>query len=247
MDGTTDKRPELRDGGWTASAPAWIELVDRGETNRELLLDGVMLEQCGDVAGLRVLDLGCGEGRFARMLSERGASVTGIDPIEVLVGAANTRHPGGHYARATAEALPFAPGSFDLVVSYLSMIDIPDFRSAIREAGRVLRPAGRLVVVNLGFVTASEGWARDEAGKRLYHRVDRYAEEHSLTLEWAGIRIVNWHRPLSAYMTAYLEAGLTLQSFLEPVPRDDSLKADPRFEDWYRVPLFNVMRWQKAA
>ena len=87
----------------------------------------------------------------------------------------------------------------------------------------------------------------DEGGNRLYHRLDRYAEEWSRTFDWVGIRIVNWHRPLSAYMSAYLRAGLILREFLEPVPVDRSLQLHPDFEDWFRVPLFNVMKWQKPA
>lgn len=233
------------DGGWIASAQGWLDLIDRGEPNREYLLDAVMLQQCGDVAGMRVLDLGCGEGRFARMLTRRGADAVGLDPIDALILAGSERQPGGRFVRANAERLPFAPGSFDIIVSYLSMIDIRDFRAAISESARVLRPGGRLVVANLGFVTASGGWIRDEAGNRLYHPIDRYAEERPIVLEWAGMRIVNWHRPLGAYMDAYLGAGLTLRSFVEPVPETDALKDDPRFEDWYRVPLFTVMRWEK--
>lgn len=62
---------------------------------------------------------------------------------------------------------------------------------------------------------------------------------------WAGIRIVNWHRPLSAYMDAYLSAGLVLRDFLEPVPADQSLRDDAYCEDWFRVPEFTVMGWER--
>ncbi len=64
--------------------------------------------------------------------------------------------------------------------------------------------------------------------------------------EWAGMRIVNWHRPLSQYMRAYLGAGLMLRAFLEPVPEDTSLRTQDYFEDWFRVPQFTVMRWEKG-
>lgn len=46
-------------------------------------------------------------------------------------------------------------------------------------------------------------------------------------------------------MQAYLAAGLTLREFHEPVPETDDLRDHPDSEDWYRVPLFNVMKWQK--
>ena len=239
--------PMEHDGGWTASARAYIQLQDKGDPNRTMLLDPVMLHLCADVRGLRVLDLGCGEGRFCRMLAERGASTVGVDLVREMVAIGRKRSSGDQaYVQASAEALPLRDGAFDLVVSYVTLVDIPDFRAAIAQSARVLKPGGAFVVANLGFVTASEGWLRDEAGNRLYHQVDRYAEERAQVYEWSGIKIRNWHRPLSSYMQSYLDAGLTLREFLEPVPPDDSLKSDPYFEDWYRVPLFTVMKWEKA-
>lgn len=232
---------------WAASARAYVAFQDRGDVNRTLLLDPEMLEQCGDVAGLDVLDIGCGEGRFGRMLAERGARVTGIDPTEALIRDAAARDPNETYVAGVAEALPFEDASFDLVVSYVTLVDIVDYAAAIEECARALRAGGHLVAANLGFVTASEGWQREEQGRRLYHRVDRYAEERAQVFEWLGIRIISWHRPLSAYMAAYLRAGLELREFLEPVPRDESLRNLDWAEDWFRVPLFTVMKWQKRG
>ena len=125
------------DGGWGRSARAWVEFQDRGDPTRTILLDPVMLRLCGQVAGRRVLDLGCGEGRFCRLLSERGGAVVGLDLIREMVATAHKRRLGDEwFVEASAEALPFVDGVFDLVVSYITMVDIPDFRAAIREAAR---------------------------------------------------------------------------------------------------------------
>ena len=72
-------------------------------------------------------------------------------------------------------------------------------------------------------------------------------EKKTVTLEWAGLRIRNWHRPLSAYMEAYLNAGFTLRRFLEPKPQDESLRNDIRYESWFRVPTFDLQVWQKPS
>ncbi|HEX6029833.1 MAG TPA: class I SAM-dependent methyltransferase [Tepidiformaceae bacterium] len=236
----------MDDGGWAASADAFIQLIDQGAPERRLLLDPVMLRLCGDVAGRRVLDDGCGEGRFSRMLASAGADVVALDRTTTMVRAARARRCGPeHVVRGTGDCLPLNDASFDLVVSYIVLVDIPDFRAAIREMARVLRPGGRAVVANLSFMSVNTGWVRDEAGRRLHYSMDNYLEERPIQLEWAGVRITNWHRPLSAYMAAFLGAGLRLVEFLEPMPHDDSLRDDPRFEDWYRLPNFVVMAWEK--
>ena len=82
-------RPELRQE-WLNLSSAWIKEVREGKnSNRVGLLDTPVLEACGDVKGLRMLDCGCGEGRFCRMLVERGAThVLGLDLCEPLIEAA---------------------------------------------------------------------------------------------------------------------------------------------------------------
>ncbi|MGH2609810.1 MAG: class I SAM-dependent methyltransferase [Tepidiformaceae bacterium] len=238
----------MADGGWDKSAEAWIANIDRGDPSREKLLDRVMLDLCGDVSGCRVLDDGCGEGRFSRMLAGAGAEVIAVDFTAALARAAHLRRVHGQgTVRATAGCLPFPEATFDLVVSYLVLVDVPDFRPAIREAARVLRPGGRLVVANTSFMSTGTGWVRDADGKRLHYPVDNYLVERPVQVKWAGIDIVNWHRPLSAYIEAFLGAGLALRDFIEPMPKDDSLRDDPYFEDWYRAPNFVVMHWQKPG
>jgi SAM-dependent methyltransferase len=241
------EQPLGPDGGWRESAGAWLKLIEAGDPSRELLLDPFMLTAAGDVSGLRVLDVGCGEGRFCRLLTVRGAKCVGLDLTRELLTAARAKTDGREaYVLGSGETLPFRDASFDLVVLYLSLIDIADFRSAIGEAARVLRRGGRLLVAGFSAVaSAANGWVRDESGRRLHMPVDRYLEERPLLLEWSGIRILNWHRPLSAYFEAYLGAGLKLLKYVEPMPADPSLKDDPRFEDWFRVPNFDLSVWQK--
>src|SRR5262245_59948926 len=116
------------DGGWTASADAWIALA-RDHASRTFLLDPEVLAECGDLHGRRVLDVGCGEGRFSRIVGTRDAIAVGLDPIAPLLDAAVAS--GGvneRYVLGAAEALPFRDASFDLAVFYLSLLDITGFR-----------------------------------------------------------------------------------------------------------------------
>jgi SAM-dependent methyltransferase len=96
--------------------------------------------------GRRTLEVGCGEGRVARDLVQRGHQVVAVDMSPTLVGHAAEVDPDGRYLVADAAALPFRDGSFDAVVAYNSLMDVDDMRAAVAEAARVLEPGGRLCV-----------------------------------------------------------------------------------------------------
>lgn len=233
--------------GWTGSAAAWVEFVDATDPNRAYVLDPAMAERAGDVRGIRALDVGCGEGRFCRLLSERGAMTVGVDPTPALLDVARARHPQGEYVECRAEELLFEDGSFDLAVSYVTLCDIPDYRRAIAEMARVLKSGGRLLVaLHTPFATTSPtGWLRDEHGAKTVFPVDHYTFESGTKVSWRGIEVVNYHRPQADYMRAFLAAGLVLAHYDEPLPDADAIAAYPSVADYLRVPLFTLMEWAK--
>ncbi len=227
--------------GWDISAAAWIaEQGEAGDFARRCVLDRPMLAQIRGHGFATALDVGCGEGRFCRMLAAEGLRPTGIDPTASLIARARTLDPAGDYRIGRAEALEVADASFDLVVSYLSLIDIPDITAAIPEMARALRPGGRLLVANLtSYNTAGPlgGW---QDGR---WPIDHYMEERADWVEWRGIRILNWHRPLETYMQLFLAAGLTLRHFAEPMPHSGDPAQIARHR---RVPFFVLMVWEKG-
>jgi SAM-dependent methyltransferase len=231
--------------GWSESAEAWIkDMGAEGDYARQFVLDPPMIARIGQRPYRNALDVGCGEGRFCRILSRLGITATGIDPTDALLQRARQHHPEGDYRSGRAEKLAFADRSFELVVSYLTLIDIPDIRQAIAEMNRVLEPGGTLLIANLtSFTTAGPpaGSTQDEHGD-LNVCIDHYLEERVDWVSWRGIRIRNWHRPLSLYMSLLLDHGLILRHFAEPAP----LGGDPAVaERFRRVPFFLIMEWRK--
>lgn len=227
------------DNGWGASAGAWIaEMAGDGDFARRHVLDAPMLARVRQGGFRTALDLGCGEGRFCRMLRAEGIAPTGLEPERALREEAMRRDPGGRYVEGRAEALPFADASFDLVVSYLSLIDIDDLDAAISEAVRVLAPEGSLLIANLNpFSTAG---TRVEGGAVL---VDDYLEPRPVRLSWRGISVRNWHRPMAEYMRVLLGTGLRLVHFDEPAPTGGPAGRAARYR---RCPYFHVMEWRKV-
>ena len=107
-----------------------------------------LLETVGSVAGLRIVDIGCGEGQLARALAKLGAQVTGYDPF--IAPTELIAHGDGSYrlVRATADAIPAPDHQADLVLFVFSLHHVPaaKLEAALAEARRLLRPSGRLYV-----------------------------------------------------------------------------------------------------
>ncbi|WMS43714.1 class I SAM-dependent methyltransferase [Acuticoccus sp. MNP-M23] len=230
--------------GWSSSAAGWIAAQQGGgDFARKHVLDGPMMAHATAKPPRRALDVGCGEGRFCRMLANAGIAATGLDPTPALIDEARTRDTLGQYVIGTAEALPFEIGRFDLVVSYLTLIDIDDIDRAIAEMIRVLAPGGTLLVANLApMVTANPHHGFVEADGNSIWPVDDYLAPRAEWVAWDDIRVRNWHRPLGQYMHAFLAGGLILRAFEEPVPTG----GDPaRVARYCRVPWFQIMAWTK--
>ena len=233
------------ESGWDESAEAWItEIGEDGDYGREFVLDAPMIARIKGRGFDTALDVGCGEGRFCRIMQTEGMRIVGIDPTVALIQRARELDDQGDYRVDRAETFRPPSGSFDLVVCYLSLIDIPDIASATANMVNALRPGGTLLIANLtSFNTAGMpgGWSKGDDGNARFC-IDHYLDERATWASWRGIRIQNWHRPLSSYMQLFLSYGLTLRHFSEPSPTG----GDPAKADRYRrVPWFHIMEWQK--
>jgi ubiquinone/menaquinone biosynthesis C-methylase UbiE len=115
------------------------------DTNWDAVADTLVRE--GDLAGRRVLEIGCGTGRFAsRLVEHELARVWGIDPSREMLDVAGRRAPRSLGLKlGRAEALPFKDAWFDRAVMWL-VVHLVDRPRAFAEARRVLRQQGRLVI-----------------------------------------------------------------------------------------------------
>lgn len=126
-----------------------VMTLGRDASWRRATVEAVALEH-----GQRALDLGCGTGDLALELSRSGAGlVVGLDPVTAMLDAADhkLRRASGAVGLVAGDALglPFAEGSFDCVVSAFVVRNLSDLPLALREARRVLRPGGRLGILEL--------------------------------------------------------------------------------------------------
>ena len=115
----------------------------------------LILEYFGDLDGKRILDVGCGKGRFARVLAERfsRASIVAFDLAEAML-----QHvPAGVSACAgSMTALPFPAGAFDCAYATESLEHAVEIDKAVAEMCRVVKPGGRIVIIDKN----SQQWGR---------------------------------------------------------------------------------------
>ena len=238
----------LRDQ-WIENLEVWIQ---KEQSVRTGFLDAWVLRAMGAVEGRRVLDIGCSEGRFCRLLAGQDADVTGIDLTEGLVERARALSEGnGTYLICNAhDVAAVVDGSFDLAVSYIVMVDLLDYRKAIRSAFRVLKPGGRFIVCNIHpmRMAVTNGWIR-QGNRKLHYAVDDYTKEGPRLEEisWTGGAFTSMHRTLSSYITAFLDSGFVIEGLMEPTPSAAQLEAHPTFDDEYRVPNFILYDLRKPG
>lgn len=260
----TDQKEE-----WNEAAKSWVEFVRSGKNYYAEYLNGPALKRMvGNVEGRLVLDIGCGEGCFARFFAKAGAKVTAIDLSDALIKAAleeEQGHPLGikYFVADAADLNMLDSNSFEVAYSHMSLGDIADYEGSIAEVSRVLRLGGRLIAVmehpcftvrSLDGKTVG-GWETRlrENGSKDYIRygVEDYLRRHSYACEWKHDRLASsfvttgFHRTLSDYVNALSNKALVVTRLDEPRPLDEGVRVHPPMSKHYRVPQSIVIEATK--
>ncbi len=174
----------------------------------------------GQVAGQRVLEIGCGSGALTQWLVDNDATVTGLDVSEQMLSlAGRTIGKRARLLRAdVAEPLPFADESFDVVVAALVLHYVRDWEAVLQELHRVLGHGGA-VVISTHHPTMD--WE---------HTPDDYFATTQVSEHWhkgsAEFEVTFWRRPLTAMTQAIAAAGFVIEQLVEPQPSSELRERD---------------------
>jgi 2-polyprenyl-3-methyl-5-hydroxy-6-metoxy-1,4-benzoquinol methylase len=260
--GRTDERAPLDPGeAWNNAAPAWDVFVETGADYLRTELHGpALLSLCEPVAGLRVLDVGCGQGWFARQLAERGARVVGIDIAPNQVANAR-RHeaerPLGivyHELDAVLVGERWQSATFDLVTACMVLQDLPDAAAVLNGAHQVLVPGGRIAFSIPHPVTDGpfREWERDESGRPGVLKIDRYFDSGFRVVHWNMARLTAhwdapvWHRTLSEWSALIAGTGFIIRQLVEPRPTQEQVEEIPKLEPARRLPYFLLFKLESV-
>ena len=241
---------------WDEGAEAWDEFVESGADFYRTEVHGPGLRlACGDVTGLRILDVGCGQGWFTRQLAIGGARCVGVDisPLQIEKARLHeARMPLGiEYHCQPAESIGEHlgdDGDFDMVTACMSVHDMPRPDAAMQAVAEILRP-GRSFVFSMPHpVTDSpyREWERKLGGEKGPLKIDWYFESAARTLDWSMPRLKYswrtpyWHRTLAEWTATVSEAGFVIRGLQEPRPTTEQVQRFPDLEDCHRLPYFLV-------
>jgi SAM-dependent methyltransferase len=248
--------------GWEQMTDWWDQhLSDAGDLWHRALIDPPLLRLVGEVNGLHLLDLACGNGYLSRRFARQGATVTGVDANAPLIGrirAREAQQPQGiaYHVADAAHLEMLADSAFDLVVCNMALMDIEDAAGAIQEVARVLRPKGRFVA-SLAHPCFDKintsGWdiERIYPNTTIWRKMSHYREITVADVPWqlAPGQIVNTHahhRPLSWYFRTLRAAGLFVAALEEPEPTEEFLASSEQGPWIAEIPLHCVFEAWKV-
>lgn len=216
----------------------YMERRQRQENPNDTLEKPVISELIGEVAGLKILDLGCGDARLAKELFEKhSVEYTGIEGSNNMVKTASKSLEGlnGQVIQTTMEQWEPPQDTFHLALSRLAIHYVQDINRLFKKVHHALKPDGRFVFsVEHPVITST----LQPSGVRTNWIVDNYFIEGYREQQWLGGTVYKYHRSIEQYFGALQEAGFTVEHLRESAPERHHFINDETYERRLRIPLF---------
>lgn len=199
-----------------------------------------------DLAGKRVVDLGCGFGWFARFARAQGAaSVLGVDLSERMIARAkaDTNDSAVDFRIADLEHLELAEASYDFAYSSLAFHYVEDFGRLARNVYDALTPGSHFLFTiehPIYMAPARPGWVADAEGRRTWP-IDRYSVEGPRVTDWLTKGVVKQHRTIGTSLNTLIAAGFTIRHVEEWAPTPEQMEAAPDLAEERDRPMFLIV------
>lgn len=214
----------------------------RGRTDNanNTLEKPVFDDLAGDLTGLRILDLGCGDGRFGKEALDKGArAYTGLEGSQYMFQAAQARlaDTDATIIHATIQDWVFPTQQFDLVASRLVLHYLEELSPVFSNIYRALAPGGRFIFSIEHPVMTSCDRARLPNTVRQDWIVDDYFKTGPRAVSWMGGEVIKHHRTVEDYFQALITARFTVEALRESRPRRELFADEETYLRRLRIPL----------
>ncbi len=231
-----------------ATLKDYLQFRHSSESPNESIEKPAFLELLGDVQNKHILDLGCGDARFAHELFQKGcASYTGIEPSEIMLKNARENLAGTNskLEQSTIEDWRYPEQQFDLVISRLVFHYVEDLDTTFKNIHKTLKPDGRLVFSMVHPVMTCCDKAREDNAKRSSWIVDDYFTKGARRVRIRNDFVTQYHRTLESILLSLQGAGFRLEGLREGCPRQENFEDKDLFERRLRIPLFLIISAHK--
>ena len=230
---------------WNEIGTEWIQKAQTNDFRFYFFMPHTF-SLLGDVQGKNLLDLGCGEGGYARELARKGADVTAVDCSGSAIAYAikKTQEEGlpiTHLLQNSNHLSELGDAAFDVVLCAMMLMDVEDLQGTLQEVFRVLRPGGSVLLSLLHPCFKPPAWHRwfqEEDGIQV--RVKDYFSP----AEWEGQingvegKVIYRHKTLSEYVKAFVQAGFVITDMNEPLPTPEQIEKSSRIEWLTHIPMY---------
>ncbi len=252
-------RKHKNETSWGGVA-AWYEEHLKGEdTYHAKVIAPNLMRILDPKQGMKVLDIGCGEGYFTRLIDASGAYVEGVDIAKELIAKAKAASPDVVFHVSSAENMSVIKSEyFDAITCVLALQNMEKLDAVVKECARILKPKGRALFVlnHPAFrIPKQTAWGWDDAAKVQYRRVDGYLSQARVSIDMTPGKKTNdstwsFHRSMQDYMKAFASAKFAITRLEEWISHKKSEKG-PRgpAEDIARkeFPLFMCIELTKLS
>lgn len=197
------------------------------------------LSLVGDVEGKTILDAACGPGKYAEILMNNGAAVTGVDLSPKMIECAKERNPdkGNFFVHDLSQPLTMLKDqSFDMILCALALHYLEDWYPTIKDFHRLLKPRGTVVIsIEHPFFEYN------------YFKAKEYFKVEAVKCTWGGfgkrVEVNSYRRPLDYCISAFTDNGFYIDKLLEPRPVAEFEALDPKhFKELNEFPAFLCIR-----
>lgn len=204
---------------WNKIASQYVNASDGRKNEQNPMysqLKDVLWESLGDLQGLEVLDAGCGDGWFSRLMHDKGARVVGIDGSTHLLDFARSNHPDIEFHQTDlAQGIPDQFGPFDRIVSLMVFMDIPELDLLFRDMRRVIAKFGKLIFVILHPCFFQYRINQDAETGDWYRKVTNYQDPQIWRIDSFGGHN-HYHRNLTHYCNLLRINNFAITRLYEP-------------------------------
>ena len=228
----------------------YIQKRNQGNSPNETVEQPIIDALVGKVDGLKIMDLGCGDGKYGVQLLDRGAKhYFGIEGSIKMARLAK-EHLSGHNGAIRNEDIEqteFLKSEYDIVISRLVLHYIEDLEILLNRIRESLKDDGEFIFSIEHPIITSCYDSYHMKVKRGNWIVDNYFDSGERINKWIGKHVVKYHRTLENYWQLIRNSGFKVIEIRESKPLKNNFKNLEEYERRKRVPLFLMFKLKKEA